>query len=888
MVDSDWGFTVFHYDEDASWAQTNITADVREIPRFTDTSDSQINTAELIVTANRGKYISASGLKIVHGDRIEIQATDGDGGIYTRFFEIIRRIPIKTKGRGTTMRLVMEGIERHFQKIFYAKPHDFTTPKDVVTDIVNSYNDNKGTKLPTVTIGTNELPDKGGPYRYDFALNEDTCWNRLYEVIESMGAAGTSGGVLDFYEAHWTTPTENTLTLNITSSGSTGSSVVVNSDNVNTGEEDGGLDEPEATVLNAWGGTEDGSLPVEFSKFKSRQILLPTVNADDSQFAAWASSQRPYPQGAIVTYNSSVWVSDIDNNNDTPGTNWTLLTPETYYGGTVNALTGSSNIEYSPWTHNKAAHIRNSGADPSATNWSFGGTAQSSMWDINVIVNDDTTFCVDVDLASTTSNVSTFWLYGATVAGLYDGLTVLVNGTGTGDFAGKDNKIMEYNEGAWRVKYEPVTDLLCAVYDKAKTYKYNGSSWVDITTEVGGNWCFHPYESIGQAEGVFLDADTGNEYLGNNIGSAVKVTYKWTPDAAWAEQLRSNLFDLLNVNWATDEDFWKAGAWFNLRFPYPINTYNGITAGAVGDTYGGSLSETIVPSLDTRNMHLTPNGKRGFNKGSDSESLGPLSSLDFFIKLDFYSTATLQAIFQGNFKMRCGLIDSSDHVVYQDFTVSHNQNWQSVKLPLSGFQIYRGRRPRFDSGFIADIFPPKGIPTDEQFEWRHVKGIVIQTQDSYDDAGRYIAGGGNFGITNVQGWTGGVTLDMYIDALRFTKPLLYNTGIVSDKPKGTEFLQKVDIGNYEQLKMETQSELEKKQFPLVQYDVQTTGRFDIDYGDSFFLEDDEIIYIDSTLQSGETTTKAKLVAKYIEYSITKPDNGEGGFLRRIRGVRRFV
>ena len=131
-------------------------------------------------------------------------------------------------------------------------------------------------------------------------------------------------------------------------------------------------------------------------------------------------------------------------------------------------------------------------------------------------------------------------------------------------------------------------------------------------------------------------------------------------------------------------------------------------------------------------------------------------------------------------------------------------------------------------------------------------------------------------------------MDLYIDALRFTKPLLVNSGEVTDKPKGTEFLQRIDIGNYELLKTDVLSELEKKQFANVQYDVQTTGRFDIDYGDSFFLEDDEIIYIDSTLQSGETTTKAKLVAKYIEYSITKPDNGEGGFLRRIRGVRRFV
>ena len=237
--------------------------------------------------------------------------------------------------------------------------------------------------------------------------------------------------------------------------------------------------------------------------------------------------------------------------------------------------------------------------------------------------------------------------------------------------------------------------------------------------------------------------------------------------------------------------------------------------------------------------------------------------------------------------MRCGIIDLSDHVVYQDFVISHNDNWQPVKLPLSAFQIYRGRRPRFSSGFLGDAFPPKGIPSDEKFEWRNIKGIVIQTQESYDENGRYVAG--KFGQDSYAAiGEGTVSVELSLDALRFTKPLLVNTGEVSTDPKEIDFLQRTDISNYEQLRMDALSELEKKKFPLIQYDVQTTGKFDINFGDSYFFEDDEIVYITDTLQSGETTSKVKLVAKYIEYSITKPDNGEGGFTRRIRGARRFV
>jgi len=70
----------------------------------------------------------------------------------------------------------------------------------------------------------------------------------------------------------------------------------------------------------------------------------------------------------------------------------------------------------------------------------------------------------------------------------------------------------------------------------------------------------------------------------------------------------------------------------------------------------------------------------------------------------------------------------------------------------------------------------------------------------------------------------------------------------------------------------------------VEFDVTTTGRFDVGFGDYFNLTDKDII--PSNLQDSSNTIK--LVAKRIEYSISKPLNGKGGFLRRIRGVRRFT
>ena len=108
MVDSNWSWALTFYDESNSWASTNITDSGFEIPRFTDTSDKQINTAELLLTAERGLHITSGSPLIASGDRIHISVNDGDGNAYGRYFEVTRRIPIKTKGQGTKLKLVKE------------------------------------------------------------------------------------------------------------------------------------------------------------------------------------------------------------------------------------------------------------------------------------------------------------------------------------------------------------------------------------------------------------------------------------------------------------------------------------------------------------------------------------------------------------------------------------------------------------------------------------------------------------------------------------------------------------------------------------------------------------------------------------------------------------
>jgi len=900
---SRWSYAVTHHDKSVGFVTRDITEDTDVIPLFTDTSGGTINTGMIDINARGGRYIkTVSGVTVIdHNDRIRIVMTDGLGSPtnYNQVFEVVSKIPIKTKGKGTILRLKLEGIERHLQKVKYIKPFYFATPKQALIDLVAYYQSQKTDDMPSLTIGVNELPDQG-VHHFDWGVNEESVYNRIKELVDLQGSSGPAGGVLDFFDFRFTYSTTNvtTFVINVFSSGSpsSGSEVTINALNVNTGETDGGIDEAEGTIIGVWGANGAGTLPIDYSRFKARQILLPTNG--DSLYAPYINGAT-YQPDSIVQLNGITFSTPIATAAIPPSSPWSILGTANHYGNT---------IQYSPWTSGKVNQWKNSGGDPLGTKGPYG----ACMFDGNVILNDDTTFRTWVDL-KTTSTPSVFWAYGNSTSGYYDGLRVLVNGIGTGVFSGTDSNgrtfdfnIAEFSaaDNDWRVKYDTFGDpsldsMQCAVFDEAKIYMWNNpnvGSWTDITSGNNGSDCFHPYDSLVQTTSVHIDPDTELEYVGINNGSGIKAVYNWLPIDDWFRDIFAD---------RTGKDYFQAGAWLGIRFPFPRNDING-GATNPGSIYGGGSQGTLVkePSgIDAQNMHFTHNGFRGFNTTSSDvfESLdyGPLSSIDFFTKI-IYSFTNLIGTFQlpkGNFKMRAWMFDKSDHVVFQDFVIGFNNEYQSISLPISGFQIYRGRRPRHLPFALNDLVPPKGIASDEQFEFRHIVGFCIGTLESYDDNGRYSAGsGGDFGVgiqnlLFLAGITGGLvgeqfrTLELWIDGLRFGKPLLYVTPAVTGTTlvKHPDFIQQPDIANFEQIKSIGDSELEKAKFKRTEYDVQTEISTDVKFGDFVLFNDDEIV---QESDSGADTVRG--VAKHIEYSITKPVDGSGGGLRRMRISRRFT
>ena len=166
----------------------------------------------------------------------------------------------------------------------------------------------------------------------------------------------------------------------------------------------------------------------------------------------------------------------------------------------------------------------------------------------------------------------------------------------------------------------------------------------------------------------------------------------------------------------------------------------------------------------------------------------------------------------------------------------------------------------------------------------------VQFQGVYDKFGRYDPGKnaiGGDGDSLTWSTLAGSNKVLKMDGFRFIKPLLATSGTNTTRNLEPDFLQFPDITAYHQLEGAAKSHLEIEKFKHKEFNIESTGDeiFDVPFGDSFYLHNDNLVSEDD--KSGEDNN-IKLVAKRIEYSITKPVGGKGGLRRKIKGSKVFT
>ena len=994
------GLSVKWFDESNGYSGsgTDITSDILAIPLFTDTGSGEVNEANLVISAKGGKYITTGNI-IDKYDRIHITINDiaSSPNTYSRFFEVTDIIPTQTKSEGSMLSLNCVGIEYHTQVIHYAKRSWFATTYNVAKDIGDAYESNNGSRQPTIsrhnsTYSTsnkygNDLPNWTNNH-YEFGASEDSCYNRLMNLTTLLGGAVTNGGVGDFFELGFDTPSVNAIDIALFTSGkrqwdgndpattNDSSGVIIeNTTAINVSEQEGGIANPTGTKVASWGSPTHGSLPVGTSKYAGHEYEF-------SYRPQWTSGIN-YKEGAKVLgsdakhYKVKTGKGHLSStSNDPPNTTyWELIDYSSEFGDT---------IQYSEWTDDKAVLWANAGVDPDAvtsipawqTNTVYtigdlvsigsGGSAYyvankrhtSSGGTISGDISGDDPNMIQVDSILKGAGASFFdqnivvrddgemfrtWVNEVIGDTDYDGLNdqTFSNeyrhdgsgfsytpphhrflNVGTTNLTGNDNRgksfanaIVAWVEpkgagqtGQYEVVYEPIESLnkmqVLDIKDrKIWEWDFATTTWNDVTTEsvYRNDDCVHEWKSIYNIQGsdprpterlTPFNEDSG--FFAKNKRSAVEVCYE---------------FGNPIQNFVSSTGDTKKGAWLNFGFPFPLSTYNGIGE-TVGDIYGGGTNENTTTGitypgvLDTQNMSWTSDGKIGFNH-STSEELGMLSSLSFNMRVLINSIdGTNQG---GTAQVRCFMIDVKDNVQVQDFEMRFTVNlgmgkgFQTVNLPLSGFTTTRGRKTkntelRWGDTLLGLKIPIQELDVQDVFNEHSIKYIGFQINDFYDDEGRYDPQRNLQDVTNTGAMlVAGGTIRMAIDAFHFKKPLLAITDTQSVQNIEPQFLQRPNIMSYTQLKNEVNSQLEIEQFRHKEFNFQTSGNsiFDVRFGDTLFLKNAELVsdadYDETSLGAGDGTTGTiRLVAKRIEYHLTKPTAGAGGITRSIKGIKRFT
>jgi len=895
MVEYD--YTV-HYDPDGS--NTSLKDDV-EILKVVETGTGNINRLELRLTATFGKYLVSSPI-IGQYDKIKVTITDANSNTLTRVYEVDDIEIPENAQQGNVVIIHGLGLEYHLQNTEFTLSDtlDFSSAFNAIKQMIDQYNEirvSTGSTQASIidhdnTTG-NQLPQwNANQYTFEDA---EYVYDGIETVVDSGGAPVANFGLGDFYEFHFIhdTTDNNQIKLRAFPSGSTGSVTITNSVTVNPGESVGGIEASTGTIVKAWGG-DDGSLPPDLSVFLGKQEAFALFPDFDSTLT--------YPADAYAQLDGTVYQSNIDNNTSTPPTNWTSKTFAQFAGSG----------DYSIWTNQKAAHVRNSGSNPSPSkHGAVSGFNQSGMFDMNIHIADEARWQTDViQRVRRTSDVDFSYLYGTAEPGSYRGLKLLVDsnlGALSTPFnlnSGNDrfgvaysDKIVRRNNFSFTGSDEyknwdvvgpldsqgipraPVNGDVIAVKDEGKNYKFNGTIYVDDSATARANHCFHVFESIGNVKGAIDVPDGAGSYADN---SAIQIAWRYVPTVN------------VGASVITSEAFYKQGAWFCLTTPYPFSTHNSVPT--LGELWGNNSTKKEPVTFSATNMHLTHSGNVGSNN-NEAKELGPLNSLNFWIKHDWFANIPVigdVSVFAGDFKYRCALFDTSDNIVVQDFIIPHNKTWEQISLPFTGFEPYRARAPK-SLGDIVSTLIPSGLEALNRFQWKNINKIIIQWQEPYDDKGRYSPEGSrvvtaplsiNVGLSYAQ-------VNLEIDGLHFGKTMLAVTSpVTSGRVKQPPAIDAPDVTNQFQLDQLAESQLEIEKFQNQKFDITTEGRLDIGFGEKFYFENSVIVNRADRNESspgandGDANT-IELVNKGVTHTIDKPPTGPGGFRSKFNGIKRL-
>ena len=933
--------------KDSQYAGADEFGDVDITKRVTNIEYIDAAPQSCLITLNaRDGYFRTRGPEIRHWDRIYVELSDRMGRKTKDVFHVKKIKPVIVKGAGRSMHLVCLHESSNLYTQITSKPNQRVSGVEAFTDIMNQLNTNRMEKDPTVIVpAVPDFANKIGvfldPTTYnDYIFEMRKVENAIDIIVQKEAQPVETGGSKEFYFFRFKSiydhdthtglghvspqmipqgyrPTRDSQDL--TNIGK----VTIEKKEIDDAPNsfislDSNLESEKATNIIVIGNKHSDSIPTNYAQ----------VNAEFQQFLLirdYDPSLR-YRTGARVRFNGQRYEALADIRQQSPPN---VLPSQWRQIDFVPSVTPSPLTNPQYFLNFMYGYIHHGDH-----------TKVVGFLDHNCVVQHDRFPRLFVRTRATSS----FTLYQKTDMMLEDGypphnFTILINGTGTGDFAGSDpngneyaNSIARYirpgnnSLGKWYVYRAAVQDLEIIVLREGETWVYNpvtgpnGSSIraifddqsrqlpLGVDNRSTGGWLEGAYdiESIPGFRTIVIwnpINKSGNisleEHLKGHSIAVHPIDRNEDGSLAMGHASTTDFDDTENgsgvyveTNPQVDRG---ATCGVNFGFPWPNSRYN--------SPFGGinNVGEQIkLDAFDFFNMHQNLDEGRsligpkirdflaiqGIGFTERFQSLAELGILELR-ELDSIVGQLARQLNQdsdelhqleGNFKHILFLVDEEYNIVEMEYTHTHN----NVATPrVVSVTKYNDFRSVLGTSTFARAQQPEIF---NRFNWRRVIYGGIFTSDPYDADGRYLIQA----PTIQQGWNRfwlSSKLRMTFDLFRLVKPIIASNikNILPERNIISEFIEDESITNIITAQHYVESLEPIYAFRREEWILETEARYNIQFGDPLYYKDE--VFLKDTVDG--RTNSVKCVAESITYMINKPKFGVGGRLRKIHAVTRF-
>ncbi len=562
---------------------TDITDFVISLDSFVLQSTGKISTAKFTLNAEFGQFITDANSGVTplldQFDLIRITVIGDDGiTLDAKIFEITTRLDQLTTSSSYLLPIELEGRERNLSGMPFGGFFRSATHAEIVTRIQGAYNSQVKTLQPSLLKeSSSDIPDFN-PNIWDFT-QVDNCYDALLSVLDSLDLPVSAGGggnryALVFEDVYNTFPSDidlDFLNFKVIKQGTNNVSPVLLAQNDEHPiiKIDKIKQPSDGTLVVARGRPKTAVQPQDYSVFLSRLEFYRNIKLYDDTI--------DYPEDSFVSFGANVggWPQRYQANTDTtagdspPSASWDAIDVGDFIG----------DLQYSPYTVDKAGPIKNGFANPSGV-FDPDTLGAISVPDHNLVINDVTgtgddkigtfrnfvTFRANSpQLADLSDDQKSYLLdLGSGNFGFFEGFTVLVDanvGALVAPFDGSDSNGVPFENNIARFKAAPAIPVLpagssiagewfvvretedfdqCAVYDEAIVYEFNVDftaagrvypatdrrrgggigtfEWRSIADAFLGNECFHTPLSVQNVTGLVTTLLPDGEPLNDPAG----------------------------------------------------------------------------------------------------------------------------------------------------------------------------------------------------------------------------------------------------------------------------------------------------------------------------------------------------------------------------------